>query len=108
MKKTINMYDELGWEKAEGYPVGTRIKTLQDKGGEKTIMLKLPQGFHMESHTHISNEQHFVLEGKYESEGTVYSAGTFRFIPAHKNHGPFTSETGAIILIIWNPVDSSK
>ena len=26
-----NIYDELGWEKAEGYPVGTRIKTLRDE-----------------------------------------------------------------------------
>jgi len=99
-----NIYDELGWEKAEGYPEGTKIKTLRDEDGAKTILLKLPKGFHMVAHTHIYNEQHLVLEGEYESEGKVYPSGTYRLIHAHKNHGPFTSKAGATILIIWDPV----
>lgn len=99
-----NIYDEFGWKKAEGYPVGTRIKTLREENGGKTILLKMPKGFHMEAHTHVYNEQHLVLEGQYESEGDVFSSGTYRFIPAHKNHGPFTSQSGAIVLVIWDPV----
>ncbi len=103
-----NIYDELGWEKAEGYPVGTRMKILRDEDGAKTILLKLPHGFHIEAHTHLFSEQHLVLEGKYESEGKVYNSGTYRFIPAHKNHGPFTSNSGAVVLIIWDQLESSK
>ena len=65
MKHVTNIYDELGWKKAKGYPVGTRIKTLRDENDAKTILLKLPIGFHLDSHTHIYNEQHIVLEGEY-------------------------------------------
>ncbi len=99
-----NIYDESAWEIAEGYPVGTKSKTLRDENGAKTMLLKLPRGFQMGSHTHIYTEQHLVLDGEYESEGKVYPSDTYRLIPAHENHGPFTSKTGAIILLIWDPV----
>ena len=102
-----NIYDESVWERAEGYPEGTKSKILRDEEGAKTMLLKLPRGFQMGSHTHIYNEQHLVLDGEYESEGKVYPSGTYRLIPAHKNHGPFTSKTGAIILVIWDPVNKT-
>jgi anti-sigma factor ChrR (cupin superfamily) len=99
-----NIYDEAGWENADGYPKGTLIKTLRDEDGMKTILLKLPAGFNTEAHSHIFNEQHFVLKGEYESEGKLYSEGTYRLINAHKNHGPFTSKKGAVVLIIWDSI----
>jgi anti-sigma factor ChrR (cupin superfamily) len=104
MKHVTNIYDELGWKKATGYQVGTRTKVLLDQDGLKTILLKLPPGFHMDSHTHIYNEQHVVLEGEYESEGKLFESGTYRFIPAHKDHGPFASKAGAVIMVIWNTI----
>jgi hypothetical protein len=67
-----NVFDSKGWEKAEGYPDNTKIKTLRDENGTKTILLKLPKNFHMVAHTHIFNEQHMVLRGEYKSEGKVY------------------------------------
>lgn len=97
-----NIYDELGWEPAEGYPVGTRIKTLRDENGAKTILLKLPKDFHMEAHAHIYTEQHLVLEGEYESEGQIFSHGDYRLIHGGETHGPFASKGGAKILIIWD------
>jgi hypothetical protein len=57
----------------------------------------------MEGHSHTAVEQHFVLEGEYESEGKVYKAGTYRLIPQHETHGPFKSSQGAVILVIWDP-----
>jgi len=99
-----DIYDEFGWEEAEGYPVGTRMKKLRDENGAQTILLKLPKGFHLEGHTHMYNEQHLVLDGEYESEGEVYSSGTYRLIHAEKDHGPFTSKGGAIVLVIWDPI----
>ena len=104
MKHVIDIYGELGWDKATGYPMGTRIKILRDENGAKTILLKLPAGFQMNSHTHIYNEQHVVLQGQYESEGNIFPAGTYRSIPAHQDHGPFKSKAGAIILVIWDPI----
>jgi quercetin dioxygenase-like cupin family protein len=101
---TIN-YEKMKWTEAPGYLEGTKIKILREEGpGEgKTFLRKLKRGFRMEGHSHTTVEQHFVLEGEYESEGKIYKAGTYRLIPKHKTHGPFKSSKGAVILVIWDP-----
>jgi hypothetical protein len=101
---TIN-YQKMKWTDAPGYPEGSKIKILREGGpGEgKSFIRKIRKGFKMEGHSHTTLEQHFVLEGEYESEGKVYKAGTYRLIPKHKTHGPFKSSTGAVILVIWDP-----
>jgi quercetin dioxygenase-like cupin family protein len=101
---TIN-YEKMKWADAPGYPEGSKIKILREGGpGEgKTFLHKIKKGFKMEGHSHTTVEQHFVLEGEYESEGKVYKAGTYRLIPKHETHGPFKSSKGAVILVIWDP-----
>ena len=54
----------------------------------------------MDEHVHVYTELDYVLEGEYESQGKIYPAGAFRMIPKHMNHGPFRTETGAIVLVI--------
>ena len=105
MSTIRNIYDESHWVEANGYPEGTKMKTLRDEEGAKTVLLKIPKGFHMESHTHVCNEQHLILDGEYEIEGQAYSSGTYRFIESHKDHGPFTSKTGAMILVVWDKIN---
>ena len=102
---TIN-YEKMKWTDAPGYPEASKIKTLREGGpGEgKTFLRKIRKGFKMEGHSHTAVEQHFVLQGEYESEGKIYKAGTYRLIPKHKTHGPFKSSTGAVVLVIWDPV----
>ena len=107
MKNVINIYDELHWEEANGYPKGTRVKTIRDDGSAKTILLKLPKGFFIDPHSHVTTEQHFVIEGEYESEGKVYSSGAYQLIPAHLDHGPFKSKNGALVLVVWDPYTKS-
>ncbi len=92
---------QLAWEESNSYPEGTLIKVLRDEGEARTILLKLPRGFHMESHSHTCLEHHFVLEGEYEAEGEEHGPGTYQCIPAHTDHGPFSSRNGAVILVIW-------
>ncbi|MBZ0265391.1 cupin domain-containing protein [bacterium] len=46
---------------------------------------------------------HYVLEGEYHSGRETFTEGTFRMIPKHSNHGPFATDKGAIILVIWLP-----
>jgi hypothetical protein len=100
---TIN-YQKMKWTDAPGYPEGSKIKILREGGpGEgKTFLRKIKKGFKMEGHSHTTVEQHFVLEGEYESGGKAYKAGTYRLIPKHETHGPFRSSTGAVILVIWD------
>ena len=108
MQKVFNIYDEFHWEEVNGYPKGTRAKTLRDDGIAKTILLKLPKGFYLDSHTHVTTEQHFVIQGEYESDGKVYSSGCYQLIPAHIDHGPFESKNGAIVLVVWDPYKKVK
>jgi hypothetical protein len=98
-------YEKMKWTDAPGYPEGSKVKTLREGSPEegKTFLRKIRKGFKMEGHSHTTVEQHFVLEGEYESEGKIYKAGTYRLIPKHKTHGPFKSSTGAVILVIWDP-----
>jgi len=95
-------YHEMEWAEATGYPAGTKIKMLRKQGESQTFLLKLPAGFDLESHTHIADEQHFVLDGEYKSDGKKYGTGSYRLIPARTDHGPFISQFGATILVIWD------
>jgi anti-sigma factor ChrR (cupin superfamily) len=103
MKNLINLYDQLNWEKADNYPEGTFKKNLRDEEGAKTILLKLPAGFKMEPHSHITTEQNFVLKGACTCEGITYSEGSFQIYHAHEDHGPYYSKDGALVLVIWDP-----
>lgn len=94
---------DLLWESAEGYPPGTERKVLRSgaDGLPRTMLLRLPAGFEMRSHSHVYPEHHYVLGGEYHSEGESFGPGTYRMIPPHSEHGPFRSTSGAEILVIW-------
>jgi anti-sigma factor ChrR (cupin superfamily) len=103
MKEVINLFSNSDWVDATEYPKGTLKKVLYDENGVITFLLKLPEGFYMASHTHITAEQHFLLKGNYISEGKVFTEGTFQSFKAHEDHGPFESEQGALVLVMWHP-----
>ena len=95
--------NSMDWQDAgEAYPEKTKIKILRDDEGGRTFILKIPKDFRMEGHTHIKNEQHFILNGQYEINGQVYGQGTYQLIHSNMTHGPFTSQTGAEILVVWH------
>jgi anti-sigma factor ChrR (cupin superfamily) len=104
MKELSLNYQEMEWEEARGYPAGTLMKVLRrdEKGEPLTVLLKIGEGFEMEGHSHMGTEQHFVLEGEYESEGRVFGVESYRLIPKRASHGPFRSEKGAVILVLWD------
>ena len=102
MKKVMNLFDDLNWESADEYFKGTKRKILRDDEGKKTILLKLPKGFSMPLHTHITTEQNFVIEGQYTYKGEVYPKGSYQIFSPHDEHGPFNSKEGALILVIWD------
>jgi len=104
MKNLMNLFEDSNWEDAKGYVTGTKRKVLRDEDNRKTILLKLPKGFKMGSHSHITAEQHFVLKGEYKSDGKVYPVGSYQLFSAGDEHGPFESENGALVLIVWDPI----
>lgn len=108
MKNPANLYDYSDWEDADGYSDGTKIKVLRadDKNG-RTVLLKLPKGFYLGAHTHVTTEQHFVIEGEYHSAGENYPAGTYQIFAPGVEHGPFESKNGALVLVVWDPFPKS-
>lgn len=107
MKNLINLYDNQEWENANEYYDGTKRKVLRDENGAKTILLKLPKGFKMGLHSHVTTEQHFVLEGKYKINKKTFSAGSYQVFYPHEEHGPFESDDGALILVVWDPIETN-
>ncbi len=104
MKRTINIFDEIRWENANEYFPGTKRKVLRNDNGNRTVLLKLPPGCIIPPHSHITTEQHFILEGEYVNNGKTYSKGSFQLISPGEQHGSFESEKGALLLIIWDPI----
>jgi anti-sigma factor ChrR (cupin superfamily) len=100
MDTSINLYDDLHWEDAPGYPEGTLRKVLRADNELMIVLLKLHKGFSMAAHSHINAEHHFLLKGKYTLNGLPYSEGAFMSFAAHESHGPFESESGAIVLVV--------
>ena len=104
MKDLLNLYDDKNWEKADEYFEGTLRKVLRDENGHRTVLLKLPAGFSMKPHSHLTAEQHFVLKGEYTSDGKLFPEGSYQLFDAGDVHGPFESKNGALVLIVWDPL----
>ena len=104
MKEFRDLFDDLNWEIVKGYARGTKQKVLRDDDHAKTILLKLPKGFHVARHSHVTNEQFLVLEGEYISDDKIYQAGAYDMFNAHEEHGPFETKDGALILFLWDPI----
>jgi anti-sigma factor ChrR (cupin superfamily) len=107
MENLVNIFENLGWEKARDYPAGTLRKILRDGKGGRTVLLKLPAKFKMGPHSHVVTEQHLVLKGSYTSEGRAYSEGSYQIFSPNEGHGPFESQEGALILVIWDSMEES-
>lgn len=95
-------YENIDWHKNPNSSHSISSKMLRDEEGAKTLLLKLPKGVTIDTHKHTKTEQHFIIEGEYESEGKTYGPGTYRLIPAETNHGPFSAKTELVILVIWD------
>jgi anti-sigma factor ChrR (cupin superfamily) len=100
---TVNASD-IPWETPSGHPFGLSRKVLRrgDAGEPRTALLRLDPGFVMDAHAHVHVEHHYVIRGEYESNGRRYPAGSYRMIPRHASHGPFRSEAGAEIFVMWD------
>ena len=110
MKAVSVNVNSLAWSKTAEYPAGTEQKVLSEGGtiAPRVIMLKLPPGWEMGSHSHRFTELHYVLDGEIESQGKTYAAGTFRVIPESVEHGPFSSKAGATVLVIWCSITETE
>ena len=104
MKKNINLFDNSDWTDAPGYPAGTRMKTLFDDKGVKTVLLNVPGGFSMDAHSHDTFEQLYVLSGEISVGGELGTEGSCFNFKAKESHGPFVSKKGITALVFRYPL----
>ncbi|MCB1805143.1 MAG: cupin domain-containing protein [Candidatus Competibacteraceae bacterium] len=91
---------ELPWLETK-YP-GIRMKILlEDKTtGLMTALFDWAPGARLPLHEHVDIEQSFVLEGSFEDEAGVVSAGDFVWRPAGSRHEAW-SQDGALLLAFF-------
>jgi hypothetical protein len=97
---------EMTWETLSFFPGNAEVKILrtEPEGGARTLLVRLPPGGEISPHSHLGVVQHYVLEGEYETEGELFGIGTYRLLPKHANVGTISTEKGAVILMIYDPV----
>jgi anti-sigma factor ChrR (cupin superfamily) len=90
--------DEGDWRPAF---VGIRIKTLRldPVAGTETSLWRLEPGARVPRHVHRLEEECLVLEGSVEHDGTEYHVGDYVLAAPDARHAPFTTRTGALLLI---------
>ena len=97
---------EMPWEPVSFFPGDAEVKILRTEaeGGARTLLVRLPPGGEISPHSHLGVVQHYVLEGEYETMGEMFGVGTYRLLPKHANVGTISTEKGAVILMIYDPV----
>jgi len=91
-----NRTAEVAWQELIGSPGKGEVKVLLDEGGSnaRTSLVRILPGSEITPHAHQAPVQHYVVEGGYESEGTIHAAGTYGLLPAHANVAPISTQSG--------------
>ena len=95
---------DMHWEEAPSYSPGARICILRhaEDGRIGTMLLKVGSNFRAGGHTNTTGEEQVVVKGEIQSGGRSYDEGSYRYIPAGSSHDPWSSSTGALLLIRWD------
>lgn len=96
---------DRGFETIPGYPEGFKQKILsgvldeENKQGGRTRLLRIEPGtFTTEPFVHDYWEEVFQISGDLVVDGTSFGPNTYACRPPGAWHGPFRSETGALLL----------
>lgn len=106
MIETVLKTIELPWKKLEDFPGDVEGKILRQEParGAKTVIIKLKPGMQIIPHNHIGVVQHLVLSGSYNAGAEHFAEGSYRLIPPHAEISPIFTESGATILMIYDPI----
>ena len=91
---------ELPWTPTKYSGIDMKI-LLEDKStGLLTALFRWAPGAVLPMHEHVDIEQSFVLEGSFEDEGGVVTAGNYIWRPAGSRHEA-RSRDGALVLAFF-------
>ena len=91
------------WQDGPYEGVKLKILNKNESTGGITVLRKFEEGTVVPAHIHPeANETAYVLEGKWDESGTIYSTGTLFHAPRGEAHGPHTALTKVISLTIFD------
>jgi quercetin dioxygenase-like cupin family protein len=96
---------EVEWQPINELPEGAWIKmlSLDEETGVFSAIFKFEKGYHEPKHTHPSDHDILILEGRLvDSEGRAVEKGMFFFAPAGEEHGPYDAPDGCVFYGYFN------
>jgi len=99
MFQYVALAADKSWQPGPYAGVELMVLHKNEATGGVVVLRKFHAGVTVPAHTHpLANESVYVLEGQWEEEGQVYSAGAFFFAPKGVRHGPHIARTEVISL----------
>ena len=92
--------DDLPWKATPVAGVDMKILLEDKQTGLMTALFRWAPGTALPMHEHVEIEQSWVLEGEFEDDDGVYTAGNFVWRPAGHRHGA-RSPKGALVLCFF-------
>src|SRR5687768_5064730 len=99
----IALAKDKAWK--PGPYAGVELCVLREDplSGGVTVLHRFKAGTTVPAHAHPqASESVYVLSGEWDESGTVYSAGTFFFVPKGERHGPHFARTEVVSLTIFD------
>lgn len=92
--------DELPWKSTPTPGIDMKILLEDPDTGLLTALFRWQPGTVLALHEHVEVEQSYVLEGEFEDDDGVYSAGNFAWRPKGHRHIA-RSPKGALVLCFF-------
>ena len=89
--------DELPWTETKYPGIDMKILMEDQNSGMLTALFRWQAGAKLPFHEHVELEQTFVLEGDFEDDAGVVTAGNYVWRPAGSRHEAW-SKNGALVL----------
>ena len=78
---------------------GVQIKMLHSAGKLKSFLLKMTANSSIPEHSHVHDEESFVVEGAVTIEGILCHAGDYHYAHAGSKHQAIRSADGCTLLV---------
>lgn len=93
------------WKQTPLPGVSTKTLYIDPETSFVTTLLRLQPGAVYPPHHHVGVEQCLVLEGTVRIGDIALQSGDFEFAGVGTNHGPVTTDTGCVLLLVANRHD---
>jgi hypothetical protein len=105
--KSATPRSEIGaWRELSEFPGTAMVKVLREdsRTGARTMLVRLGRGDQISPDVHPADVQVLLLDGECDIAGRVHCEGSFCVLPGEAEELRIRSDTGAEILLVFDPV----